>query len=91
MLRNKWKYEIAMETNGDRITGGLKDALKGADALVAASGQGPDLVKPDEIGVMNKRAIAFFLANPVPEMLPEAALKAGAEVVATGRSDYPIK
>jgi malate dehydrogenase (oxaloacetate-decarboxylating) len=89
MLKNKWKYEIAINTNGDRVTGGLKDALDGADALVSASGVGPDLIKPDEIAVMNKRAITFFLANPVPEMLPEAALKAGAEVVATGRSDYP--
>jgi malate dehydrogenase (oxaloacetate-decarboxylating) len=89
MLRNRWKYEIAMHTNGDRVTGGLKDALVGADALVAAAGQGPDLVKPDEVRVMNRRAIAFFMANPVPEMLPAVAHEAGAEVVATGRSDYP--
>jgi malate dehydrogenase (oxaloacetate-decarboxylating) len=89
MLRNKWKYDIAMRTNGDRVTGGLKDALRGADALVAAAGQGPEMIKKDEIAVMNRRAIAFFLANPVPEMLPDAALAAGAEVVATGRSDYP--
>lgn len=89
MLKNRWKYEIAIHTNGDRITGGLKDALKGADALVCAAGQGPELVKPDEIRVMNKRSIAFFMANPVPEMLPPAALAAGAEIVATGRSDYP--
>ena len=53
MLKNKWKYEIAIHTNGDRVTGGLKDALKGADALVAAAGVGPDLIKPDEIAVMN--------------------------------------
>ena len=89
MLKNKWKYDIAIRTNGDRLAGGLKDALKGADALVCAAGQGPELVKPEEIRVMNKRAIAFFMANPVPEMLPAAALEAGAEVVATGRSDYP--
>ena len=89
MLRNRWKYEIAVHTNGDRVTGGLKDALHGADALVAAAGQGPELIKPDEIRVMNKRAITFFMANPVPEMLPAAARDAGAEVVATGRSDYP--
>ena len=89
MLRNRWKYEIAMHTNGDRVTGGLKEALGGADALVAAAGQGPNLIKPKEIAVMNKRAITFFMANPVPEMLPAAAQRAGAEVVATGRSDYP--
>ncbi len=89
MLRNRWKYEIAMHTNGDRVTGGLKDALRGADALVAAAGQGPDLIKPAEIRAMSKHAIAFFMANPVPEMLPPAAHAAGADVVATGRSDYP--
>lgn len=89
MLKNKWKYDIAIHTNGDRVSGGLKDALKGADALVAAAGVGPTLIKPDEIAVMNKRGVTFFLANPVPEMLPAAAKGAGAEVVATGRSDYP--
>ncbi|MDG7006790.1 MAG: NADP-dependent malic enzyme [Nitrososphaerota archaeon] len=89
MLKNKWKYDIAIYTNGDRVTGGLKDALRGADALVSAAGQGPELVKPDEVKVMNKRSIGFFMANPVPEMLPPAALAAGMEVVATGRSDYP--
>jgi malate dehydrogenase (oxaloacetate-decarboxylating) len=89
MLKNKWKYEIAIRTNGDRVTGGLKDALKGADALVCAAGQGPDLVKPDEVKVMNKRSIGFFMANPMPEMLPAAALGAGMEIVATGRSDFP--
>ncbi len=89
MLKNKWKYEIAIRTNGDRVSGGLKDALRGADALVAAAGQGPEMIKPDEIAVMNRRAITFFLANPVPEMLPAAARSGGAEIIATGRSDYP--
>ncbi len=89
MLRNKWKYEIAIHTNGDRITGGLEEALEGADVLVAASGQGPNAISRDQVSRMKKRAITFFLANPVPEMLPDAAHKAGAEVVATGRSDYP--
>jgi malate dehydrogenase (oxaloacetate-decarboxylating) len=89
LLRNRWKHDIAIRTNGDRVTGGLKEALVGADALVAAAGQGPNLIKRDEIELMNKRAIAFFLANPVPEMLPPEARAAGAEVVATGRSDYP--
>ncbi len=89
MLKNKWKYEIALSTNGDRVTGGLRDALQGSDVLVAAAHQGPAAIKPEEISVMNKRSIAFFLANPVPEMLPAEAHAAGAEVVATGRSDYP--
>ena len=89
MLKNRWKYDIAIRTNGDRVTGGLKDALNGADALVCAAGQGPELVKPDEVKVMNKRSIGFFMANPMPEMLPAAALAAGMEIVATGRSDFP--
>ncbi|MDG6981055.1 MAG: NADP-dependent malic enzyme [Nitrososphaerota archaeon] len=89
MLKNRWKYDIAIRTNGDRLSGGLRVALDGADALVAAAGQGPDMVKPNEVSVMGRRAIAFFLANPVPEMLPDAAHRAGAEIVATGRSDYP--
>ena len=87
-LKNKWKYQLAMETNGDRITGGLKDALKGADVLIAASSPGPGKIKKEEIAVMNKRAVTFLLANPVPEMFPDEAIAAGAEVVATGRSDF---
>ena len=89
LLRNKWKYELAIKTNGDRIKGGLEDALRGADVLIAAAGQGPNLVKKKEVAAMNKRAITFLLANPVPEMWPADAHAAGAEVVATGRSDFP--
>jgi len=89
MVKNKWKYELAIRTNGDRVKGGLKEALGGADALIAAAGVGPNLIKKSEIAVMNKRAIAFLLANPIPEMMPQEALKAGAEIVATGRSDFP--
>ncbi|MDA4125006.1 MAG: NADP-dependent malic enzyme [Thaumarchaeota archaeon] len=89
MLKNKWKYELAIKTNGDRRKGVLKDALKGADVLIAAAGVGPNMIKKDEIAQMNKRSIVFLLANPVPEMLPPDAIAAGAEIVATGRSDYP--
>ncbi len=89
MLKNKWKYELALKTNGDRKKGGLKEALEGADVLIAAAGVGPNLIKKDEVGQMSSRAIVFLLANPVPEMLPSDAITAGAEIVATGRSDYP--
>ncbi len=89
LLKNKWKYELALKTNGDRLKGVLIDALKGADALIAAAGVGPNLIKKEEIAQMNKHAIAFLMANPVPEMLPSDAAAAGAEVVATGRSDFP--
>ncbi len=89
MIKNRWKYEMAIKTNGDRLKGGLKDALKGADVLIAAAGVGPDLIRREEVALMNKRGIVFLLANPVPEMPPEEAVKAGAEIVATGRSDFP--
>lgn len=89
LLRNKWKYDLAIKTNGDRVRGGLNEALKGADVLIAAAGQGPNLVKRGEVAQMDKHAIAFFLANPVPEMWPDEARAAGAEIVATGRSDFP--
>lgn len=88
-LRNKWKYDLALSTNGERRSGGLKEALRDADVLVAAAGVGPNLVKKEEVREMSKDSIVFLLANPVPEMLPEDALAAGAAVVATGRSDYP--
>ena len=89
LLRNKWKYDLAIKTNASRARGGLIEALKGADVLVAAAGVGPDLIKKSEIAVMNRRSVAFLLANPVPEMWPVDAKTAGAEIVATGRSDFP--
>ena len=89
LLRNRWKYEIALKTNSSRLRGTLADALKGADALVAASTPGPSTIKRKEVASMDRRSIVFLLANPVPEMWPEEALKAGAEIVATGRSDFP--
>ena len=89
LLRNKWKYDLAITTNGSRVRGGLSEALKGADVLVAAAGVGPNLVKKSEIAQMNRHSIVFLLANPVPEMWPDAARAAGAEIVATGRSDFP--
>ena len=88
-LKNKWKYELALKTNGDRVQGFLTDALKGADALIAAAGVGPNLIKKEEIAQMNKHSIVFLMANPVPEMMPADAIAGGAEVVATGRSDFP--
>ncbi len=89
LIRNKWKYDLAINTNASRVKGGLSDALKGADVLVAAAGVGPNLVKKSEVAQMNRHSIAFLLANPVPEMWPDDARAAGAEIVATGRSDFP--
>ncbi len=89
MLHNPWKYDLAIKTNGERIKGSLKDALKGADAMVAASGPGPNRFPKEFIKGMNKDAIVFLLANPVPEIWPWEAKAMGAKIVATGRSDFP--
>lgn len=82
-------YEAALKTNSGNITGGIREALKDADAVIAASRPGPGVIKSEWIREMNDNPIVFALANPVPEILPEEALKAGAKIVATGRSDYP--
>lgn len=82
-------YEAALKTNREGVAGGIREALKGADAVIAASKPGPGIIKPEWIKEMDKDPIVFALANPTPEILPEEALRAGARIVATGRSDYP--
>ncbi len=82
-------YEAALITNSEKITGGPEEALKGADAVIAASKPGPGTIKKEWIKLMSDNAIVFSLANPTPEILPEEAKEAGAKIVATGRSDYP--
>ncbi len=91
MVRNKWKYEIAVETGGGGLEpgAGLERALEGADILVAASRPGPGVVKKEWVARMAKDAIVFAEANPVPEIWPWEAREAGARIVATGRSDLP--
>ncbi len=89
MLTNPWKYELAIKTNAERRKGGIKEALVGVDAVVAASVQGPGVIKKEWIKAMNKDPIVFALANPIPEIWPWEAKEAGAKVVATGRSDFP--
>lgn len=83
-----WKEEIAQNTNPEKKTGGLYEALDGADALITATKTGP-WIKSDAIERMNKGGIVFSMANPVPEITPDEAKKGGAGIVATGRSDYP--
>jgi malate dehydrogenase (oxaloacetate-decarboxylating)/malate dehydrogenase (oxaloacetate-decarboxylating)(NADP+) len=87
-LENPWKYELLEKTNKDGVTK-LEDAFKGADVLIAASRPGPGVIKPEWIRLMSKDPIVFALANPTPEIWPEEAKKAGAKIVATGRSDLP--
>ncbi len=76
-------------TNGEGIEGGPSEALEGADVLISFTRPGPGVIKPEWIKGMADDPIVFPLANPVPEILPEEAKRAGARVVATGRSDYP--
>ncbi len=89
MLHNRWKYRIALETHGGGRTGGLDEALAGADVLLAASTPVPGTVTPAQVRSMAPRPIVFALANPLPEIWPADAHAAGAAVVATGRSDFP--
>lgn len=83
-----WMQKSMMEiTNLENKTGTLADALKGADIFVGVSA--PDIVSPEMVSSMNPDAILFAMANPVPEIMPDAAKAAGAKVVGTGRSDFP--
>jgi len=80
------KDEIARLTNEDRIHGGLAEAIKGADIFIGVSAKG--VLKEEMVQTMAKDPIIFAMANPDPEILPDAAKRAGARVVGTGRSDY---
>ena len=83
-----WMQKEMMEvTNLTGKTGTLADALKGADIFVGVSA--PGIVSEEMVKSMNKDAILFAMANPVPEIMPDVAKKAGARVVGTGRSDFP--
>jgi malate dehydrogenase (oxaloacetate-decarboxylating)/malate dehydrogenase (oxaloacetate-decarboxylating)(NADP+) len=86
-VENAWKYDLLQKTNKDNVTT-FEEAFKGADVLIAASRPGPGTIKPDQIKLMNKDPIVFALANPVPEIWPDEAKKAGAKIVGTGRSDF---
>ena len=81
------KKQLASFTNPDGIKGGLREALKDADVLLGVSG--PRLATVADIRLMNKDAIVLAMANPTPEIMPEEALRGGARIVGTGRSDYP--
>ena len=83
-----WMQEKMMDvTNLEHRTGTLADAMKGADIFVGVSA--PGIVTQDMVASMNKDAILFAMANPVPEIMPDLAKAAGARVVGTGRSDFP--
>ncbi|MBD5480477.1 MAG: NADP-dependent malic enzyme [Lachnospiraceae bacterium] len=84
---NWMQQKMTEVTNLQNMTGTLADAMKGADIFVGVSA--PNIVSEEMVASMNKDAILFAMANPVPEIMPDLAKKAGAKVVGTGRSDFP--
>ncbi len=82
------KWELCLVTNPKEIST-FSEAMTGADVLIALSQPGPDTVKQEDIRRMAPKSIVFVCANPVPEIYPYAAKKAGAFIVATGRGDFP--
>lgn len=84
---NEAQKEIAEMTNKEHIKGNLEKVIKGRDVFIGVSA--PNIVTSDMIASMNKDAIVFAMANPVPEIMPEEAKKGGARIIATGRSDFP--
>ncbi len=84
---NWMQQKMTEVTNPKNETGSLADAMKGADIFVGVSA--PGIVTEEMVASMNKDAILFAMANPVPEIMPDLARKAGARVVGTGRSDFP--
>ena len=84
---NVAQQKMTAVTNKKNQTGTLIDAMKGADIFIGVSR--PDMVTPDMIKSMARQPIVFAMANPTPEIMPDAAKKAGAYIVGTGRSDFP--
>lgn len=83
---NKYKAEIIKKINKNKLIGGLAEAMVGADVFIGLSR--PGLVSAEMIRSMNNDPIIFAMANPVPEIMPDIALRAGAFIVGTGRSDF---
>ncbi len=81
------RQKLARITNPEKLSGDLSVAIKNADVFVGVSA--PNILKEEMVSSMNKDAIVFAMANPTPEIMPDAAKKAGARVVGTGRSDFP--
>ncbi|HLU22522.1 NAD(P)-dependent malic enzyme [Lederbergia graminis] len=84
---NKIKEDIAKQTNQRKVKGKLADVIKDADIFIGVSVAGA--LTKDMIATMHQNPIIFAMANPDPEIMPEAAIEAGAMVIGTGRSDYP--
>ena len=84
---NWMQQKMTAVTNPNQETGTLSDAMKDADIFVGVSA--PNIVTPEMVASMKQDSILFAMANPVPEIMPDVAKKAGAKVVGTGRSDFP--
>jgi len=84
---NSEKAEMAKISNFEKRAGSLADVIKGADVFIGMSS--PDCVTQDMVRSMAKDPILFPMSNPIPEIMPDLALKAGAAIVGTGRSDFP--
>ncbi|MDD3487183.1 MAG: NADP-dependent malic enzyme [Candidatus Moranbacteria bacterium] len=85
--KNDAKDKLAKKTNLENFQGNLSGALAGADIFIGVSA--PNLLGAKDVEKMNEGAIVFAMSNPVPEIMPEEAKKGGAQIVATGRSDFP--
>jgi malate dehydrogenase (oxaloacetate-decarboxylating) len=83
------KWHLCQITNGAGRKGGIPEAMKDVDMVVALSRSGPGVILPEWVETMAEDAIVFACANPVPEIWPWEAKAAGARIVATGRSDFP--
>jgi malate dehydrogenase (oxaloacetate-decarboxylating) len=83
------KWRVCSETNSEGLSGGIREALRGADICIAFSCSEPSLIKPEWVRAMARNAIVFACANPLPEIWPWEAKEAGARIVATGRGDFP--
>lgn len=88
-VSNPYKWDMCINSNKEQRAGQIKDALKGADIVIAASKSGPGVITKEDVKGMASDAIVFATANPIPEIWPWDAKEAGAKIVATGRSDFP--
>ena len=87
IINDSHKMRLASISNRSKRTGGLREALEGADVFIGVSRGG--VMQKDMIGVMNNKPIIFAMANPDPEIMPDEAYSGGAFIVGTGRSDFP--
>ena len=88
-LPSQYQVHMAEITNKENRRGGVPEAIKGADVVIAVSHPGPGTIKKEWLATMASDAILFSCANPIPEIWPWEAKEAGVRIVGTGRSDFP--